>query len=406
MSSAEQMRRWQGPALFSFGFRPFFLFGSLWAGAAMIIWIMALTGVAAPPSRFDPISWHAHAFIFGYLGAVIAGFLLTAVPNWTGRLPVVGARLAALFALWLAGRAAVLVSAHLPFALAMIIDLTFPIVLSIIILREILAGRNWRNLAVLVLLVIFALANLIFHIEAAQGEYPANGLGLRLALGAVMMMIALIGGRIIPSFTRNWLVQRKNPDLPASPMQRLDKLVLAASIAALASWIGLPEAPLSGAALLVYGGLHLIRISRWKGHLTADEPLVLILHAGYLFVPLGAVAMGVAILWPDLLSTPAAKHLWLAGAIGTMTLAVMTRATLGHTGHALHADEATIAIFVAIIASALLRFAAGFWPGHVLFDLAGISWCLAFFGFAAAYGAKLCKQRKSQPSGTHRADPG
>jgi uncharacterized protein involved in response to NO len=398
MTSAEKIRRWNGPALLSYGFRPFFLFGSVWAGIAMIIWIIALTGTAAPPSRFDPISWHAHAFIFGYLSAVIAGFLLTAVPNWTGRLPVVGWPLAVLFGLWLSGRFAVLISAKLPFSLVAGIDLAFPMVLSLVILREIAAGRNWRNLAVLVLLVVFTLANLIFHLEAAWGDYPAAGLGLRLALAAVLMMISLIGGRIIPSFTRNWLVQQKIANLPVPPMRRLDKGVLLVSIAALSGWTAFPDARLSGVALLVMGLAHAVRLSRWKGHLTTAEPLVTILHLAYLFVPLGALAVGLAVVRPDMLPVPAAMHLWLAGAIGAMTLAVMTRATLGHTGHSLRADRGTIAIYGAIIASALLRVIAGFWPWHILFDMAGLLWCAAFLGFAAAYGPKLCRPRSSQPA--------
>jgi uncharacterized protein involved in response to NO len=393
MTSAEQIRRWQGPAVFSYGFRPFFLFGSLWAGVVMIIWIIALTGTAAPPSRFDPISWHAHALLFGYLGAIIAGFLLTAVPNWTGRLPVVGWPLAALFVLWVAGRLAVLVSAKMPFPLVVVIDLAFPVVLSLVILREIVAGRNWRNLVVLILLVVFTAANLVFHLEAYWGDYPAKGLGLRLALGTAVMMIGLIGGRIIPSFTRNWLVQQKASDLPVPPMRKLDKLVLLASIGALLAWVIFPEARLSGVALIVMGLGQALRLSRWKGHLTTAEPIVTILHLGYLFVPLGALALGLAVIRPDVLPVPAAMHLWLAGAIGTMTLAVMTRATLGHTGFQLHADRPTVAIYAAIIGSTLVRFIAGFWPGHVLFDVAGLLWCTAFLGFTAAYGPKLLRAR-------------
>ncbi len=393
MTSAEQIRRWQGPAIFSFGFRPFFLFGSLWAGVAMIIWIIALTGTAAPPSRFDPISWHAHAFLFGYLGAIIAGFLLTAVPNWTGRLPVVGWPLAALFVLWVAGRLGVLVSAKMPFPLAVVIDLAFPVVLSLVILSEIVAGRNWRNLVVLVLLVVFTAANLVFHLEAHGGGYPAQGFGLRLAVSTAIMMIGLIGGRIIPSFTRNWLVQQKVPDLPVPPMRKLDKLVLLISIGALLAWVAVPEARFTGLTLIIMGLAQALRLSRWKGHLTTAEPIVTILHVGYLFVPLGALALGFALLRPDVLPVPAAMHLWLAGAIGTMTLAVMTRATLGHTGHGLHADWPTTAIYGAIIGSALVRVVAGFWPGHLLFDLAGLFWCTAFLGFAVAYGPKLLRAR-------------
>lgn len=141
-TSAEQMRAWQGPALFSFGFRPFFLFGAIWVLLAMILWLGALTGAIDLPTRFDHVSWHAHEFLFGYLGAVLAGFLLTAVPNWTGRLPMIGWRLAALFALWVAGRIAVLFSSALPVAAAPVLDLAFPLVLGGMILREIVAGKT------------------------------------------------------------------------------------------------------------------------------------------------------------------------------------------------------------------------------------------------------------------------
>ncbi|MCO6187755.1 NnrS family protein [Rhizobium sp. L1K21] len=394
-SSAEQMRHWNGPAIFTFGFRPFFLFGSIWAGLAMVMWILALTGAYAPPSRFDPISWHAHAFIFGYLGAVIAGFLLTAVPNWTGRLPVVGWRLAALAALWFMGRIAVSFSIYMPAWVAAALDLLFPVALSAVILREIIAGSNWRNLIVLVLLAFFTLANLIFHMEAALGDYPAQGVGLRLSLAAVIMMIGVIGGRIIPSFTRNWLAQRKSTSLPVPPMQRLDKAVLIFSAAALLLWVLFPDIWLTGLALLVMGVGHLVRLARWKGMKTGAEALVAILHLGYLFVPFGALALGAAILGPDLLPVAAAQHLWMAGAIGTMTLAVMTRATLGHTGHTLHAGGQTVLIYAAILGSTLARFIAGFWPGHVLFDVAGMLWCAAFFGFAIVYGPMLLKARSS-----------
>src|SRR6056297_4021405 len=181
-SSAEQMRAWTGPAVLSFGFRPFFLFGALWVTLAMVLWIVTLSGGFDLPSRMDPVSWHAHAFLFGYLGAVLAGFLLTAVPNWTGRLPMVGWRLAALVLLWVAGRLAVLVSDHLPVAVAPVIDLAFPLVLGGLILREIVAGKNWRNLIVLALLAVFTLANGIFHAEAIIGNYAAQGFGLRLGL--------------------------------------------------------------------------------------------------------------------------------------------------------------------------------------------------------------------------------
>ncbi len=178
-TTTEQMRAWQGPALFTYGFRPFFLGAALWAALAMALWIAMLAGPLALPTAFDPVSWHAHEFLFGYLGAVIAGFLTTAVPNWTGRMPIVGWPLAALFATWVAGRIAIAVSAALTPGLAAAIDLVFPVLFALAIGREIVAGRNWRNLPVLGLLATFILANALFHWEAARGGYAAGGYGLR-----------------------------------------------------------------------------------------------------------------------------------------------------------------------------------------------------------------------------------
>lgn len=385
-SSAEQIRAWQGPALFSFGFRPFFLCGALWVVLAMLLWLAMLGGALSLPTRLDPVSWHAHEFLFGYLGAVLAGFLLTAVPNWTGRLPMVGWRLAALFGLWLAGRVALLCSALLPAGLGAVVDLAFPLVLGAMILREIVAGRNWRNLIVLALLAVFTLANALFHHEALQGGYPAQGTGLRLGLATALMMIAVIGGRIIPSFTRNWLARSDNPARPAPPMQRFDKLVLVASLLALALWVARPEDRLTGAALLGFGALHLARLARWQGRHTLGEPLVWVLHVAYGFLPLGAIALGLAPL-TGMFEPAAAQHLWMAGAIGAMTLAVMTRATLGHTGQPLVANRITLAIYLCLFASVLARLGAGPWPA--LTQASGALWIAGFAGFVLGYGRAL-----------------
>ncbi|QEW27152.1 NnrS protein [Roseovarius indicus] len=389
-TSAEQMRDWQGPALFSFGFRPFFLFAALWVALAMLLWLPALSGAITLPTRFSAVSWHAHEFLFGYLGAVVAGFLLTAVPNWTGRLPMVGWRLAALFALWVAGRVAVLVSDHLPAAVAPVIDLAFPLVLGGLILREIVAGRNWRNLIVLALLAVFTLANGIFHLEALTGSYAAQGFGLRLGLATGIMMIAVIGGRIIPSFTRNWLAKENDPARPAPPMQRLDKLVLLASILILVLWVLRPFEPLTGALLLAFGGLHFVRQVRWQPFHTLREPLLWVLHAAYLFVPLGAFALGLDQIMGHP-GTAGAQHLWMAGAIGLMTLAVMTRASLGHTGQALTANRATVAIYLCLFGAVLARFWASLHLG--LTHLSGALWLAAFLGFVLAYGPSLLRPK-------------
>ncbi|MFP5511289.1 MAG: NnrS family protein, partial [Alphaproteobacteria bacterium] len=334
-TTTEQMRAWTGPAILTFGFRPFFFGAAVWAALAMALWVPMLSGHLTLPTAFDPVSWHAHEFLFGYLGAVVAGFLLTAVPNWTGRLPIVGWRLGMLAGLWLAGRVAVAVSGSVPALPVAMVDLAFPVVFALLIAREIVAGKNWRNLIVLAMLGAFILGNALFHWEAAKGVYAAQGHGLRLGLGAGIMMIAFIGGRIVPSFTRNWLVKRRSTALPVPPMQAFDKGALAALLVALLLWVVLPLGALTGLVLALAGLLHALRLARWAGHRTLAEPLVTVLHAGYAFVPVGALALAAEILAPGGFGMAGAQHFWMAGAIGLMTLAVMTRATLGHTGQAL-----------------------------------------------------------------------
>lgn len=387
------MRAWTGPAIFTYGFRPFFLAAGLWAALAMTIWIAMLLGWDALPTAFDPVSWHAHEFLFGYLGAVVAGFMLTAVPNWTGRLPIVGWPLAGLFALWLLGRLAVLLSGFLPALVTAAADLSFAVLLALAMTREIVAGRNWRNLMILGLLCAFILANGLFHWEAAQGAYAAGGAGLRLGLATGLMLIAVVGGRIVPSFTRNWLAKRGDTVLPTPPMQMFDKLALLVLLGALLAWVGWPFHPLTGMLLVLAGLAHLVRLARWAGRRTGAEPLVWVLHLAYLFLPIGAIVQGVAIFWPDMIGTAPAQHLWMAGCIGLMTLAVMTRATLGHTGGALTAGVGTTALYLLLIAAVLARVLAGIWPlwATGLHSLSAACWIAAFAGFGLLYGGRLLR---------------
>lgn len=378
-TNTQRARDWQGPAIFSFGFRPFFLAASGWAAVAMVLWVAALAGAVNLPTRFDLVTWHVHEFLFGYLGAVISGFLLTAVPNWTGRLPVVGWPLATLSGLWLTGRLAILMSSYLPPGLAALIDLAFPLALTMFLLREIVVGKNWRNLIVLAMLAVFGFANAVYHIEDAF-----DGYGARMGIATGIMMISVIGGRIIPSFTRNWLVKQGGTSLPTPQMQRFDRLTLLATVAGLVSWVFAPTNVGVTCGFAILGALHLLRLARWQGHRTTAEPLVLILHLAYSFIPLGAFAMTMSALWPAILSPQAALHIWTAGAIGLMTLAVMTRATLGHTGQVLRAGKVTVAIYASMLAAVVMRV---FGQIH----LAGAAWFAAFAIFCLVFGPLLLR---------------
>lgn len=390
---SEQTRAWTGPAILSFGFRPFFLMAAIWAASAMGIWVVMLTGQDILPTAFDPVSWHSHELLFGYLAAVFAGFLLTAVPNWTGSLPLVGWPLAGLAALWVLGRVVVATLSYLPPMLAALADLAFPVALTGFLAREIFAGRNWKNLPVLALLTGWTIANALFHWEAAQDGTPAQGIGLRIDLSVAVLLISLIGGRIVPSFTRNWLAQRGAERLPV-PFGRADDAVLALTLATLALWVVGPDRTVTAVTCGLAGLAHLWRLARWQGHQTGAEALVWVLHAGYAFVPLGFLAVALGRFSPDL--NPAAEHVWMAGAVGLMTLAVMTRASLGHGGRPLHATGTTTALYLALIVAVLARLLAGVLPGESwLLHLAAGAWIAAFGGFAVIYWPILARPRKA-----------
>jgi uncharacterized protein involved in response to NO len=329
--------------------------------------------------------------LYGYLPAIITGFLFTAIPNWTGRLPIQGSPLLALVITWVAGRLCVTFSAETTWWAAMLVDAGFLALVALAAAREIVAGRNWRNLAVVVLIVILLAGNVTFHLEAHY--FGAADYAIRIGIAVVVLLLSLIGGRIIPSFTRNWLV-RENPGRLPVPFGRFDTVVIAFGAVALLAWIIAPDRRVAGVALALAGLLHLVRLSRWAGERTLRERLLLVLHVGYFFVPFGfllnaAAAFGVML-------PSAGIHAWMVGAAGMMTLAVMTRATLGHTGQRLTASPAMQAIYGAIVVAALARICAVLDGAHgeLLLHLAAFAWVAAFGGFALAFGPLLLGLRR------------
>jgi uncharacterized protein involved in response to NO len=382
MAPIPRLRNYKGPALLSYGFRPFFLFGSLYAGLAILAWLPQFYGELALSTSFAPRDWHVHEMLYGYLPAVITGFLLTAVPNWTGRMPLQGGPLLVLVLVWASGRVAVTTSAWVGWEAAAVIDSAFLLLVSAALAREIVKGRNWRNLKVLIVLGVLVAGNILFHIEAhALG---AADYGIRFGIAATMMLIMLVGGRIIPSFTRNWLV-RQNPGRLPAPFDRFDLVTMVAAVGALLAWIAAPGSNATGAALIAAGVLQAFRLGRWAGERTWRDRLVLILHVAYAFVPIGFVLTGLAAL--GLLSSAAGIHAWSGGAMGIMTLAVMSRASLGHTGRAPVASAVMQGLYLLLVIGVLARVCAAFHPASAdaLLHVAGLSWTGAFLGFAIAY---------------------
>jgi len=390
-TTAEQVRSYRGPAILSFGFRPFFLSAAIWAALVMVLWLPVLAGQLVLPTALGPIEWHAHALLYGFVPAAVAGFLLTAVPNWTGRLPVTGKPLLALFLLWLAGRIAVFTSGWIGAPLAAVIDLSFLATLAAVVAREIIAGKSTRNLKVLIVLGVLFLGNVTFHAEILLGlgaEY-----GIRAGIAAIILLIMLIGGRIIPSFTRNWLVRRSPGRLPV-PFSRFDAAVMAFSGAALALWIVLPEADATAVLAVFAGSLNVVRLGRWAGERTTAEQLVLVLHVAYAFIPLGFLLLATSIWAPDVLLPSGALHAWTAGAMGLMIMAVMTRASLGHTGQPLTATRGITAIYIATFIAALARIVAGFGVAREpMLHLSATAWVVGFAGFAVIYAPLLTRPR-------------
>jgi uncharacterized protein involved in response to NO len=378
------------PPILQYGFRPFFFLAALDAGLAIPVWLGAHFGGYDVGGPFVGMQWHAHEMLFGYLAAVIAGFVLTAIPNWTGRLPLSGMPLLLLVGLWLAGRVACLLSPD-PW-LAMAVDLSFPVVLGLAIWREVVAGKNWKNAPVAVMVTLFGLANALDHL-ASMGFVP-HDLGQKLAIAVSATLIALIGGRIVPSFTRNWLAKERAAALPA-PFGLFDKAALASTGAAMIGWVVLPPNTALGAVLLAAAVLLFARLSRWHGRATMREPILFVLHIGYGWLALSLSLIGLAMFAPDAIPGSAALHALTAGAVGTMTLAVMTRASLGHTGRAITADRFVVAMYMMVSAGALLRVAAPFagnWYLHVL-GCGGVLWSGAFLLFAIRYAPILWGRR-------------
>lgn len=386
-------RSFAGPALFQAGFRPFFLAAAAWAMLGMLLWLPAFTGYVAVGDALGPALWHVHEMLFGFGGATLAGFLLTAIPNWTGRLPLQGPPLMLLGGLWLLGRLAVLGLARLAPGAVAVLDLAFLLVMVAIVGREIVAGRNWRNSPMVAALVLLLTGNALIHAEA-MGLADTAAMGIRLGISTLTALIALVGGRIVPSFTRNWLVKNSAGSALPAGFGTTDRIALIVIGVALAAWTAALPPLLTAPLLIAAGILAALRLVRWQGLRTFSEPLLFILHVGMAWLATGLLLLGAG--EAGVFVPPAsAVHAVTVGAIGTMTLAVMSRATLGHTGRALVAGPGTVVIYACVNLAAICRLAAGLIDAFYveLLLVAGAAWIAAFSLFLLIYGPMLMFRR-------------
>jgi len=397
MTAIPHLKPYAGPAVLSYGFRPFFLLGSIWAGLEVLAWLPMFYGELAVATAFSPRDWHVHELMFGYVSAVVAGFLFTAIPNWTGRLPLQGKPLLILILAWLAGRYAVTFSTSIGWIGAAVLDCSFLVLMALAVAREIVVGKNWRNLKIVALLSLLGVANVAFHLEAHFNDIALYS--TRLAIAVVLMLIMVIGGRIIPSFTRNWLARQPSGRLPA-PFGRFDESCLLMSAGGLVLWVAVPDELPTGAMMVAVAAFNFVRLCRWAGDRTFPDRLVLVLHVAYFFVPAGFLLNGLAAF--GVVGSSAGIHAWTAGAMGIMTLAVMSRASLGHTGRELVASPMLQAAYAAATIAALTRICAALHPqwSDTLLPVAALAWAVAFLGFAALYAPLLLlpKRRTIQPA--------
>jgi len=376
-------------AFLSLGFRPFFLGAALFGVIAIGLWLMALRGTGLIEPGYGMAKWHMHEMLFGYGPAVLSGFLLTAVPNWTGRRPLSGKWLGALWLLWLAGR--VVMMAAVPQVVMIAVDVVFLPVVAIVMTREIIGARNFRNLMVLGPIATFALANAVFHFEAVR--YGQPDYGTRLGMAALVFLLMLIGGRIVPAFTRNWLVREGSQRRPVG-FARFDGVLLLVSVAALILWVLVPEGMVTGGLLGLISVLHGVRLSRWAGLATRSDPLLFVLHAAYAMIAAGLALMAFAAGTGDKMIEVAALHLLGIGAVGGMTLSVMIRASLGHTGRALRADGWLGTGLAFVFASAVVRILAELVAGQLVWiNLSAGFWMAGFALFVLRIGPSLVTPR-------------
>lgn len=367
----EPQRAYRGPVILASGHRPFFLAAGLFAALGLALWVAAMAG-HLPMSA----SWHGHEMVFGFAVAAIAGFLMAAVPKWTGGEAIQGGRLLLLLGLWLAGRIAMIADA------APWLDLLFLPVFGAFILADIVRVRNIRNYPVPAMLFGLAALNLLYH-------FYDPAVALHAAIYLIAALIALIGGRIVPAFTQNALRLAQRRDIACTTPRWIDAVAVPSVIVVVLAEIAAPRSALGGVAALVAGVVLLVRMAGWQTLRTRAMPIVWILHVGYLWVPVGFLLKAAADLG-DWFPPTAALHALSAGAIGVMIMAVASRAALGHAGLPLRVSRWTILAYVLIIAGALIRVA---FPHLHAMLLAGALWSLGYAIFSMVYWPVLTRPR-------------
>ena len=377
------------PVFLSYAFRPFFLLNGLFAVLVVLAWLLALHGMGLPAFT---MLWHGHEMLVGFAMAAVAGFSLTAVSVWTGRPALHGTPLAWLVLCWLLGRFAMVLSGWIPARLVITLDMLFPVLLCVLLGREIIGGGNRRNYLLIVVTAVMAALNGLYHLGASQVVPNGERLAIILLIHMVLLLVTIIAGRIVPNFTANWLRLQGHKRLPKSTTVVDLSAILLTVLTGLAAGFS-PSHPATGVLAFAAALAHGFRLSRWRCFATISNPLLFVLHAAYAWLPIGYALMGCAVFgW--LFTSAAALHALTMGAIGSMVLAVTTRVALGHTGRPLQAARATVAAYSIMMIAVLIRVLGPLGgSGYlVMIDLAAAGWMLVFVIFSWIYWPILTRK--------------
>ncbi|MCV0429215.1 MAG: NnrS family protein [Roseibium sp.] len=390
---------WRYPTFLTAGFRFYFLAAGIFSVFAMLAWTVWLSVHAAGgafvsvPMGMAPHLWHAHEMVYGYTIAVMAGFFITAVPNWTGSKEAGAVFVSVSGLVWVLGRLSVWFSGSLDPVIVAVVDLAFIPILATSILGRLAQKAQLRNAVFLFLLSALFTGNLLMHLEWIGWTERTAASGVRLGLFISAAMIVIIGGRVVPAFTRNALNRIEYAgSMPVSHPWFDRAGILLALLAAVSSVVPIPETAL-GLICLGAGAVNMARLAGWKGWATLKSPILWILHVAFLLLTVGYIVYGFSLLF-DLFSETAALHLLAAGAVGGMTLAMMTRASLGHSGRPLKVSLPIALAYLSVIAAALLRtFGTQILDYFPVMIASGLLWMIAFVLFTWVYFPILTKPR-------------
>lgn len=367
--------------LLRLGFRPFYLCGGLFAVLGLPAWMAVYFGLLQGPTLMPSLLWHAHEMLFGFVGAIIAGFLFTAVVNWTGRPTPRGIPLALLTGLWVAGRIVFWIDA-IPVAVSVLVDSAFLFLVAVAILKPVFAAANWRNLGVVAIVTLLAVANLLFHLANTGVVHYSLAAALQNGLNVVILIIVVIGGRVIPFFTANAIPGSGVRRDPAGDMLGIGSVILMLIVDALPQGGAIvPPVALAAAVFNAW------RMYPWMSASVLEKPILWVLYLGYAWVVAGLALKGLSG-WTGLVPQTAAVHAITVGAIGSMTLGMMTRTALGHSGRPLILPRAVVWGYVLVNLAALVRVAGTFlatqgYAASLL--LATVAWSAAWLIFVVVY---------------------